>query len=60
MTEGNLRGGVNPLGVKFYNNVINELLANGKKINALFGEISSNNNNNNIIINNYNITLNHP
>lgn len=27
--EGKLRGGVNPLGVKFYNNVINELLANG-------------------------------
>ncbi|KAK0574882.1 hypothetical protein LWI29_030441 [Acer saccharum] len=27
--EGKLSGGMNPLGVKFYNNVINELLANG-------------------------------
>jgi len=27
-TEG--KGAVNPLGVKFYNNVINEVLANGK------------------------------
>ncbi|XP_038898471.1 vicianin hydrolase-like [Benincasa hispida] len=29
LPKGKLRGGVNPLGVKFYNNVINELLANG-------------------------------
>ncbi|KAI9196986.1 hypothetical protein LWI28_028772 [Acer negundo] len=29
--EGKISGGVNPLGVKFYNNVIDELLANGMK-----------------------------
>ncbi|KAK1551795.1 hypothetical protein Q3G72_004941 [Acer saccharum] len=29
LPKGKLSGGVNPLGVKFYNNVINELLANG-------------------------------
>ncbi|KAJ6777925.1 GLYCOSYL HYDROLASE [Salix koriyanagi] len=27
--EGKISGGVNPLGVRFYNNLINELLANG-------------------------------
>lgn len=31
LPKGKLSGGVNPLGVKFYNNVINELLANGIK-----------------------------
>ncbi|XP_022149004.1 vicianin hydrolase-like [Momordica charantia] len=29
LPKGKLGGGVNPLGVKFYNNLINELLANG-------------------------------
>ncbi|KAG6593328.1 hypothetical protein SDJN03_12804, partial [Cucurbita argyrosperma subsp. sororia] len=29
LPKGTVRGGVNPLGVKFYNNLINELLANG-------------------------------
>ncbi|KAM6580806.1 hypothetical protein CsatA_004580 [Cannabis sativa] len=29
--KGTLRGGVNPLGVKYYNDLINELLANGIK-----------------------------
>ncbi|KAJ6755490.1 hypothetical protein OIU79_027989 [Salix purpurea] len=28
-SEGKISGGVNPLGVRFYNNLINELLANG-------------------------------
>ncbi|GMN55329.1 hypothetical protein TIFTF001_024450 [Ficus carica] len=31
MSEGKLNGGVNPLGVKFYNDLINELLDNGIK-----------------------------
>ncbi|KAJ0037375.1 hypothetical protein Pint_24090 [Pistacia integerrima] len=31
LPKGKLSGGVNPLGVKFYNNLINELLANGIK-----------------------------
>jgi hypothetical protein len=29
VTEGKVSGGVNPLGVKFYNDLINELLSNG-------------------------------
>ncbi|KAJ9174419.1 hypothetical protein P3X46_013064 [Hevea brasiliensis] len=29
LPKGKINGGVNPLGVKFYNNLINELLANG-------------------------------
>ncbi|XP_048323428.2 vicianin hydrolase-like [Ziziphus jujuba] len=29
LPKGKLSGGVNPLGIKFYNNLINELLANG-------------------------------
>lgn len=29
--EGKISGGVNPLGVKFYNNLIDELIANGIK-----------------------------
>ncbi|KAK4855918.1 hypothetical protein QYF36_012288 [Acer negundo] len=31
LPKGKISGGVNPLGVKFYNNVIDELLANGMK-----------------------------
>lgn len=31
LPKGKISGGVNPLGVKFYNNLINELLANGLK-----------------------------
>uniref|UniRef100_A0A2P2QLP5 Vicianin hydrolase-like n=1 Tax=Rhizophora mucronata TaxID=61149 RepID=A0A2P2QLP5_RHIMU len=31
LPEGTISGGVNPLGVKFYNNLINKLLANGLK-----------------------------
>ncbi|KAK3224019.1 hypothetical protein Dsin_011044 [Dipteronia sinensis] len=31
LPKGKVSGGVNPLGVKFYNNLINELLANGLK-----------------------------
>ncbi|KAK6250688.1 hypothetical protein SCA6_004693 [Theobroma cacao] len=33
LPKGKLCGGVNPLGVQFYNNLIDDLLANGKQLN---------------------------
>lgn len=33
-SEGKLSGGVNPLGVEFYNNLINELVSNGEHLNS--------------------------
>jgi hypothetical protein len=36
LTEGKLSGGVNPQGVKFYNDLINELLSNGQILFSFF------------------------